>query len=113
MASYLVALDFTLSSPLLFERFSVSLLIVYLETTIGSHRSLLARHIGPLIVFFLFFVFFVCFLVLVLCCFVFVVLFCFGFFFGGGGGGLSDMGSCIVWSIFLIFFQNSSTLLMS
>ena len=40
-----------ISSPLLFERFSVCLSIVYWETVFGRHRSLLARHIGPLLVF--------------------------------------------------------------
>ena len=48
LASYLVALQPTFSSPLLFEQFSVCLSIVYWETMFGSHRSLLARHIGPL-----------------------------------------------------------------
>ena len=53
--------------------------IVYWETMFGSHRSLLARHIGPLLVF------------------------------------LSEMGSCLSWSISLFFFfcQNSSRLLWS
>ena len=51
MVSYLVALDPTFSFSLLFERVSVCLSFVYLETTFGSNRSLLARHIGPLLVF--------------------------------------------------------------
>ena len=51
MVSYLVALDPTFSFPLLFEHFSVCLSFVYLETMFGSHRSLLTRHIGPLLVF--------------------------------------------------------------
>ena len=67
MISYLVALDLTFSSPLLFERFSVCVSIVYWETMFGSHKSLLARHIGPLHVF------------------------------------LSDIGSCLSWSISLFF----------
>ena len=51
MVSYLVALEFILSSPLLFERFSVCLSIVSWETMSGSQRSLLARHVGALLVF--------------------------------------------------------------
>ena len=51
MVPFLVALDFTFSSPLLFERFSVCLSIVYWETTFDSLRSLLVRHTGPLLVF--------------------------------------------------------------
>ena len=54
MVSDLVALDSTFSFPLLFERFSVCLSFVYLETMFGSHRSLLARHIGPLLGLFVF-----------------------------------------------------------
>ena len=49
MVSYLVALDLAFSSLLLFEWFSVCLPIVYWETIFDSHRSLLARHIGPLL----------------------------------------------------------------
>ena len=44
MVHHLVALDLTFSSTLLFEQFSVCQLF-------GSHRSLLVRHTGPLIVF--------------------------------------------------------------
>ena len=51
MVSYLLALGLTFSFPLLFERFSVCLSFVYLETMFGSHRSWLARYIGPLLVF--------------------------------------------------------------
>ena len=51
MVSYLVALDPRFSFSLLFERFSVCLPFVYLETMFGSHRSLLARHNGPLLFF--------------------------------------------------------------
>ena len=51
MVSYLVALDPTFLFPLLFEQFSVCLSSVYLGTMSGSHMSLLARHIGPLLVF--------------------------------------------------------------
>ena len=49
MVSYLLALGLTFSFPLLFERFSVCLSFVYLETMFGSHRSWLARYIGPLL----------------------------------------------------------------
>ena len=51
MVSYLLALGLTFSFPLLFERFSVCLSFVYLETMFGSHRSWLARYIGSLLVF--------------------------------------------------------------
>ena len=51
MVTYLVAIDPTFFFPLLFERFSVCLSFVYLETMFSSHRSLLARHVGPLLVF--------------------------------------------------------------
>ena len=51
MVSYLLALGLTFSFPLLFERFSVCLSFVYLETMFGSHRSWLARYIGRLPVF--------------------------------------------------------------
>ena len=51
MVSCLLALGLTFSFPLLFERFSVCLSFVYLETMFGSHRSWLARYIGPLLVF--------------------------------------------------------------
>ena len=51
MVSCLVALGLTDSFSLLFERFSVCLSFVYLETMFGSHRSWLARYIGPLLVF--------------------------------------------------------------
>ena len=51
MVSYLLALGLTFSFPLLSERFSVCLSVVYLETMFGSHRSWLARYIGPLLVF--------------------------------------------------------------
>ena len=44
MVSYLSALGLTFSFPLLFERFSVCLSFVYLETMFGSHRSWLARY---------------------------------------------------------------------
>ena len=67
MVSCLLALGLTFSFPLLFERFSVCLSFVYLETMFGSHRSWLARYIGPLLVF------------------------------------LSEMGSCLSWSISLFF----------
>ena len=75
MVSYLLASGLTFSFPLLSERFSVCLSFVYLETMFGSHRSWMARYIGPL-------------------------LFLFFFFF------LSEMGSCLSWSIsfFLFFF---------
>ena len=49
MVSYLVALDPTFSFPLLFEWFSVCLSFVNFDTMFGSHMSLLARHIGPLL----------------------------------------------------------------
>ena len=49
MVSCLLALGLTFSFPLLFERFSVCLSFVYLETMFGSHRSWLARYIGPLL----------------------------------------------------------------
>ena len=52
MVSYLLALGLTFSFPLLFELFSVCLSFVYLETMFGSHRSWLARYIGPLLGFF-------------------------------------------------------------
>ena len=52
MVSYLVALDPSFSFSLFFEWFSVSLSFVYLETMFGSHGPLLARHIGPLLVFY-------------------------------------------------------------
>ena len=67
MVTYLLALGLTFSFPLLSERFSVFLSFVYLETMFGSHRSWLARYIGPLLVF------------------------------------LSEMGSCLSWSISLFF----------
>ena len=67
MVSYLLALGLTFFFPLLSERFSVCLSFVYLETMFGSHRSWLARYIGPLLVF------------------------------------LSEMGSCLSWSISLFF----------
>ena len=51
MVSYLLDLGLTFSFPLLFERLSVCLSFVYLETMFGSHRSRLARYIGPLLVF--------------------------------------------------------------
>ena len=51
-AWYLLALGLTFFFPLLFERFSVCLSFVYLETMFGSHRSWLARYIGPLLVFY-------------------------------------------------------------
>ena len=51
MVSCLLALSLTFSFPLLFERFSVCLSFVYLETMFGSHRSWLARYISPLLVF--------------------------------------------------------------
>ena len=51
MVSYLLALGLTFSFPLFFERFSVCLSFVYLETMFGSHRSWLAIYIGPLLVF--------------------------------------------------------------
>ena len=51
MASYLLALGLTFFFPLLSERFSVCLSFVYLGTMFGSHRSWLARYIGPLLVF--------------------------------------------------------------
>ena len=51
MVSYLVALDPTFSFPFPFELFSVCLSFVYLETTFGSHRIVLARHFGLLLVF--------------------------------------------------------------
>ena len=44
MVSYLVALDPTFFSPLLFKRFSVCLSIVYWEIMFGSHRSLSAQY---------------------------------------------------------------------
>ena len=47
MVSYLLALGLTFFFPLLSERFSVCLSFVYLETMFGSHRSWLARYIGP------------------------------------------------------------------
>ena len=46
-----VALDPTFSFPLLFGWYSGCLSFVYLETMFDSLRSLLARHMGPLIVF--------------------------------------------------------------
>ena len=67
MVSCLLAVGLTFSFPLLFERFSVCLSFVYLETMFGSHRLWLARYIGPLLVF------------------------------------LSEMGSCLSWSISLFF----------
>ena len=67
MVSYLLALGLTFFFPLLFERFSVCLSFVYLETMLGSHRSWLARYIGPLLF-------------------------------------ISEMGSCLSWSISLFFF---------
>ena len=85
MVSYLIALDPTFSFPLLFERFSVCLSFVYLEIMFGSHRSLLARHIGPFLgcccfvcFFFLLLFCFVVVVVLFVCLFVCFVLFCFG-----------------------------------
>ena len=48
---YLLASGLTFSFLLLFERFSVCLSFVYLETMFGSHRSWLARYIGPILVF--------------------------------------------------------------
>ena len=71
MVSYLLDLGLTFSFPLLFERFSVCLSFVYLETMFGSHRSWLARYIGPLLVF------------------------------------LSEMGSCLSWSISLFFSKTA------
>ena len=53
MVFYFLALGLTFSFPLLSERFSVCLSFVYLETMFGSHRSWLARYIGPLLVVFL------------------------------------------------------------
>ena len=51
MVSCLAALDSTFSSPLLFEWFLVCLSVVYCETMFSSRRSVMAKHIGPLLVF--------------------------------------------------------------
>ena len=61
MVSYLVAFDPAIKNFPLHCSFSgsVCLSIVYRETMFGNHRSLLARHIGPLLVFcWVFFFFF-------------------------------------------------------
>ena len=46
-----ISCSFKVSSSLLFEQFLVYLMVVYLEIMSGSLRSLLERHISPLIVF--------------------------------------------------------------
>ena len=71
MVSYLLALGQTFSFPLLFDRFSLCLSFVYLETMFGSHRPWLARYIGPLLVF------------------------------------LSEMESCLSWSVSLFFSKTA------